>query len=248
MNGPLRLLELTLSTPAENLALDEALLEEAEQHHESIPPGFSGWLRIWEAPTPLVVVGRGSRVDQEVDRTACDTAQIPILRRCSGGTAILAGPGCLMYALVVSYRLFPELRPVDQTHAWVMQHLSNGLSHLEPKIEFLGTCDLTLRNQKFSGNSLRCRRDHFLYHGTILYDFDLARIASFLRRPPREPDYRNGRHHQAFLTNFPHRRQAIRDALVNHWNAQPTSGGWPELRTKDLASKYEDRAWNFRLE
>ena len=28
---------------------------------------------------------------------------------------------------------------------------------------------------KFSGNSLRVRRTHLLYHGTLLYDFSLGR-------------------------------------------------------------------------
>ncbi len=34
---------------------------------------------------------------------------IPVLRRASGGAAIVIGPGCLMYALVLSYELRPSL-------------------------------------------------------------------------------------------------------------------------------------------
>ena len=54
-------LDLTLPTPAENLALDEALLEWAEEERSD-----REFLRLWEAPQPMVVVGRSSRVHAEV--------------------------------------------------------------------------------------------------------------------------------------------------------------------------------------
>ena len=50
------LLDLTLPTAAENVVLDEALLEEAEAR-----PGASELLRLWEPATPTVVLGRSSR-------------------------------------------------------------------------------------------------------------------------------------------------------------------------------------------
>ena len=86
-------LDLTLPTPAENLALDEALLDWAEEDTSD-----REFLRIWESPQPMVVVGRSSRIAQEVNTAECRERHIPIVRRSSGGAAIVAGPGCLMYA------------------------------------------------------------------------------------------------------------------------------------------------------
>ena len=51
-------LDLTLPTAAENLALDEALLEEAEAG-----PPTAETLRFWQSPRPIVVVGRSSKLD-----------------------------------------------------------------------------------------------------------------------------------------------------------------------------------------
>lgn len=96
-----------LPTPAENLAFDEALLEWAE---ENVPDGE--FLRLWESPTPMVVVGRSSRVAKEVNEAFCRQENIPILRRSSGGAAIVTGPGCLMYAVVLSYTKRPELKDI----------------------------------------------------------------------------------------------------------------------------------------
>ena len=100
----MRYLDLTLPTPEENLALDEALLDEAE-----LSEGPTETLRFWEAGGEMVVVGRSSVVDDEVRVEACRRAGVPILRRASGGAAVLAGPGCLMYAAVLDCRRRPEL-------------------------------------------------------------------------------------------------------------------------------------------
>ena len=103
--------ELTLPTPAENVALDEALLDWAEEDG----PEWE-FLRIWESTEPMVVVGRSSRVEHEVDLDACSKRGIPVLRRSSGGAAIVAGPGCLMFAVVLSYQLRPDLRDIRCAH------------------------------------------------------------------------------------------------------------------------------------
>jgi len=70
----MKLLDLTLPTPAENVALDEALLDAAEagEINDEV-------LRLWESPTVAVVVGRSSRVEEEVNLVACQEAGIPIL-------------------------------------------------------------------------------------------------------------------------------------------------------------------------
>src|SRR5262249_16356069 len=67
---------------------------------------------------------------------------------------------------------------------------------------------------KFSGNSLRVKRTHLLYHGTLLYAFDLGLIERCLRVPPRQPDYRGARSHGDFVTNVPATRQQLADAVV----------------------------------
>ena len=68
--------------------------------------------------------------------------------------------------------------------------------------------------RKFSGNSLRMKRTHLLYHGTLLYDFDLGLIEKCLRMPPRQPDYRNARPHGDFVMNVPATRQQLADAVI----------------------------------
>jgi lipoate---protein ligase len=236
----MRYLDLTLPTPEENLALDEALLEEAEA---AAAPRET--LRLWEPRRPLVVVGRSSRVDDEVYEDACRAEGVPILRRSSGGAAILTGPGCLMYALVLSYEKRPELRPVAKTHDFVLKTIAGALDRLSAGGHCAGTRDLALGNKKFSGNSMRSRRRCFLYHGTLLYGFPLEQINRYLRHPPRTPEYRDGRNHAAFVTNLSVPRESIVQGLIRAWKATEIGSDWPRALTARLvAERYSRSEWN----
>jgi lipoate-protein ligase A len=238
----LKLLNLTLPTPAENLALDEALLDEAEtagSGHEV--------LRLWEPEQTLVVVGRGSHVAHEVDLAACRRDGVPALRRGSGGAAIVSGRGCLMYAVVLSHASRPELRSIDAAHRYVLEALAGGLGRFSAGIARRGTSDLAVGERKFSGNSLRVKRTHLLYHGTLLYDFPLEAISRYLIEPPREPEYRRGRPHAAFVTNLPASREALVRGVIEAFGADAERQIWPERRVAELvAEKYARDGWNLR--
>jgi lipoate-protein ligase A len=236
----MRYLDLTLPGAAENLALDEALLEEAEAAGRPTET-----LRLWEPARPMAVLGRSSKIDAEVHVDTCREFDIPVLRRVSGGAAVLAGPGCLMYAILLSCRLRPGLRAADCAHRFVLGTLAAALRSWVPGVRCRGTSDLAVGELKFSGNSLRLKRDHLLYHGTLLYDFPLELIGRCLRTPPRQPEYRNDRSHLEFLTNLPLESAAIRRALVAAWEADQPYGDWPQDLTARLAvEKYGRQEWN----
>ncbi len=90
--GTLEYDRITLPSPADNLALDEALLENAEAER-----GPSRVLRLWESPHWAVVLGRSSRHGLETHAAACVARHVPVLRRASGGGTVVIGPGCLVY-------------------------------------------------------------------------------------------------------------------------------------------------------
>jgi len=234
-------LKLTLGTPAENLALDEALLDAAEAGEI-----VGGVLRLWESPEYCVVLGRSSKVDVEVNLPACRKAGVPVLRRSSGGGTILAGPGCLMVATVLDFETHPHLRAVDRAHRHVLERMAKIFAPMLPGISVAGISDLVIQPQpesaasrprKFSGNALRIKRNHFLYHGTLLYDFDLKRLRQLLGVATRQPDYRDERSHTDFVTNLPLQREELVEALIEGWNAQSVLPSWPRQRVADLAKK-----------
>ena len=248
----MRLLDLTLPAPPENIALDEALLNAAEcaaldgiETHDQFET-----LRIWESPEPVVVVGSSTRVAEEVNLEACSADRVPVLRRVSGGTTIVAGPGCLMYAAVLSYKLRPALRSIDQAHRFVLDAIAGSLNQQLAGKPILraGTSDLAIGDHKFSGNALRCRRHFLLYHGTLLYNFPLSLISKYQYLPSRQPDYRQQRSHDDFVMNLRLGRDQILAALIEAFMARELleriPGDWVQ---KLVSEKYSQPDWNNRL-
>ncbi len=236
----MRYLDLTLPSLAENLALDEALLDEAEAAASPVET-----LRLWEARQHAVVIGRSSQMAAEARCAVCRELHVPVLRRISGGAAVVVGPGCLMYALVLSLRLRPQLRSIDRAHAQVLGTIAAALQPSVPGLVQRGTCDLAIGEKKVSGNSVRVKREHLLYHGTLLYDFPLEMIGRCLAMPPREPDYRQARPHEAFVANLPLNVDRLRFALQTAWAAFEPCSDWPKAATRRLvAEKYSRPEWN----
>jgi lipoate-protein ligase A len=231
-------LDLTLASAAENLALDEALLLEAEA-------GRGGEvLRLWEWPRYAVVLGAGCALADDVDEAACGADGVPILRRASGGGTVLLGPGCLCYSLVLSYERGPALREITPSYVYILDRVRQSLAGLLPTIEQAGTSDLAGAGLKFSGNAQQRKRNYLLHHGTLLYDFDLSRIGRYLRMPGRQPEYRARRDHAAFVRNLPACAEELKRLLRDEWQAGEEMTDWPREVVQRLAEeKYNRSEW-----
>lgn len=235
----MQLLDLTLPTPAENLACDEAVLDECEARGGAA-------LRFWESPVPFVVVGYANAVASEVNLLACDAAQVPVLRRCSGGGTVVQGPGCWNYALVLEIASEAALATVSGANQFILRRNAATLSALLPEaVALCGDTDLVWRGRKFSGNAQRRRRTHLLFHGTVLLGFDLALVEKYLPMPTRQPAYRESRAHQEFIGNLPLDSAAVKQALAQAWSAKDELVAWPEERTRRLVvERYALAEWN----
>lgn len=238
----MKLLDLTYSSPSLNLAADEALLDWAEAD-DSIEV-----LRFWESTEPFVVVGYGNSVATEVNVANCRSLGIPMLRRCSGGGTVLQGPGCLNYSVILQIARHPELESISGANCHVMRHQRAAVQSLfSEKIEIKGTTDLCVGEAKFSGNAQRRKRRSLLFHGAFLLDFDLPLIASALRMPSREPDYRRGRLHTDFLRNLPIPRDDLKRAIAAKWSVETPITDIPKRFLDPLADRYADAAWNLKF-
>jgi lipoate-protein ligase A len=234
----MRFLEITLPTITENLALDEVLLLEAEAGHGG------EMLRIWEWPSYAVVLGSGGKLAEDVDEDACRAEGVPILRRSSGGGTVLLGPGCLLFSLILSYESSPAFQEIASSYLLILGRMRDALTALLPGIELAGTSDLTVGGRKFSGNSQQRKRSYLLHHGTLLYDFDLTRIGTYLRMPAKQPDYRGGRTHLDFLINLPATAVDLLSRLRKAWGAVTESPDWPRDAVRRLVvEKYESPTW-----
>jgi lipoate-protein ligase A len=234
-------LDLTLPTPEENLALDEALLITAESD------GRAEFLRLWESASYFVVLGKNCSVSEDVWVERCQADGVPILRRVSGGGTVLQGPGCLNFAVILPYDRSQELSGVQSSFQYVLERVRAALAELGLRVELAGTSDLVLGDRKFCGNAQRRQRTHLLHQGSILHHFDLAAVARYLHEPQRQPAYRGSRDHLSFLTNLPADPPLLRERLRAAWGASDVSTRGPSELVKQLvAERYAQQAWNFR--
>ncbi len=222
-------------------------------------------LRLWELASPCVVLGRSSKWKEESNWFACQRDGVPVLRRVSGGASIVAGPGCLMYSVLISYQKRPRWRSLDVAHQEVMSQVQAAVQHATDSIQsslqivMKGTCDLTIANRKFSGNALRCKRYWMLYHGTIMYSMPLEWLTNYLFEPSLQPEYRRKRQHESFVTNVLDSsmdipatifRGILETQLALIWNASeswqscPWKGMVERESTHLLQSRYTNQQWH----
>ncbi len=243
----MRRLDLNLSTPAENLAADEALLDECEAGHGTET------LLFWEPRETFVVVGYANKVAMEVNVPACAAKGIPIFRRCSGGGTVVQMPGGLNYSLILRIEENGPTRNISTANNFIMERNRAAMASINHKLSTInlsvrGHTDLCLGELKFAGNSQRRRKNFLLFHGTLLLNCDLKLIGELLKMPSLQPDYRASRAHENFVTNLNLPAETAKTALAKAWNADESLTNPPSEGIKKLAQeKYSMREWNFKF-
>lgn len=235
-------LDITLPGIEANLALDEALLNEADE-------GRGGpVLRLWELDEYAVVLGSTCRFRDDVVLDGCRQDDVAISRRTSGGGTVVVGPGALNVAVVLRMDSAPGLSAVDVAQRFALDPIAQALRSLGYPVELLGLGDLTVDSRKFAGSAQRRLRDHFLVHTSILYSFALERIPRYTRLPARQPSYRDQRSHEDFLMNLDVPRDELVKAVRSAWNNPQGPAAIPEATVRELvAARYADPAWVGRL-
>ena len=198
----MQLTDLGLVPPGTGIHEELATLYAHDAAPRGAPPANqpSEQVLLWESATSAVVLPRNGAPDAWARPAVCASSGIPLLRRDSGGGAVVLGPGCLNIALILSLDARPALADVAGSYATLLRALADTLAI--PNVTIHST-DLAVDNRKFAGHAQRRLRRTLLHHGTILYRFDLGVIDTVLPEPPRRPAWRGFRSHREFLTNVP---------------------------------------------
>jgi lipoate-protein ligase A len=184
---------------ATNMALDEALLRGRIRGTSGPTVRFYGW------HPATVSLGYAQAFDDAVDRACCAVLGIGLVRRPTGGSAILHEPPEreVTYSVVAREGDFPGAEDVLETYRVLGQGLVAGLGRLGVAAELAplvrgrsdrtpafcfgraGAYEIAVGGRKLVGSAQRRQRGCFLQHGSILLDVDPARIRAVF---PREAD------------------------------------------------------------
>ena len=241
MIDDLRVVSIGECSPAEGLALDEAVVRAG-------PVGPI--LVLWRC-SPAVIVGRFQRVDWEIDAAACAARGVRVWRRFTGGGAVYLDPGTLCAALVL-----PAEHPGGR--AGVPEMSEPLLSAIAAACRRLGvpatTDERTVRvaDRKVTGVAAHRGARSTLVHATLLVSADLDALRGCLAGPrggdlqglPRpaasRPDH---------VTAVGGTVAAAEAALIEELAGPGVSAAAPSPAELDRAAqlrreRYEDTAWH----
>jgi len=170
-----RVIDTGLRPPAQNIALNRALLE-ARQAEEI--PSTLRFLRF----SPSALLGYHQSAEQELNLDYCRANRVAVQRRITGGGAIYFDE------TQIGWELYLHRRDVGTTD---MQAISRRICHAAATaISALGVDaryrprnDIEVDGRKISGTGGAFDGNALLFQGTLLIDFDVEKMLRVLRIP-----------------------------------------------------------------
>ncbi len=172
------LIKLSNYSIFEMLQLEEALLRADDRNWCLINDG---------ARDPAVVMGISGKAEEHVKKGI----EVPIIKRFSGGgTVVVDQDTCFISFIMGGSRFNP-----DKIFCWSDEFYRGVFQGTDYR---LVERDYTWNNRKFGGNAQYIRKDRWLHHSTLLWDYE-SELMNMLHLPQRRPEYRESRDHENFL-------------------------------------------------
>jgi lipoate-protein ligase A len=171
-----RFLDTGQRTAAENMALDDVILE---CRADGLIPDT---VRLLRFKPPAVLVGYHQDVEHEVRLNFVRKAGIDVNRRLTGGGAIYFDESSLGWEVIASKSAMPH-HTIDDLFHRLCKVAVTALQALGVEASFRPRNDVEVGGRKISGTGGVERGKAFLFQGTLLVDFDVETMIKALRIP-----------------------------------------------------------------
>ena len=171
-----RVIDFGPRTAAQYVATNRAVLEARQQ---GLAPNTLAFLSFSE---PAALVGFHQSVDQELRRDYCEAHGITIQRRVSGGGALYVDSTVVGWELYLDRRTIGSSDMLDIARR-ICETAARGIRSLGVDARFRPRNDIEVGGRKIAGTGGTYDGDVFLYHGSLLVDFDVERMLRVLRIP-----------------------------------------------------------------
>ncbi len=173
--APFRVIDTGVRGGRANTAFDQALID---AHRDGRIPDTIRFLRF----TPCALVGRHQFLGEEVNLDVCRADGIEVGRRITGGGALYLDGGQFGWELVF-HRASLGFADLAEAARRICEAAAVGLSRLGVDVRYRPRNDLEVGGRKIGGTGGFFDGDTWFYQGTLLLDFDGARMARVLRVP-----------------------------------------------------------------
>jgi len=191
-----RYLDTGFSNGYENMAIDEAIFTGCQQGKSPPTIRFYGW------SPPAVSLGYFQKTENTVDFKACARRGIDVVRRLSGGRAVLHDKE-LTYSLICPEGMLPFTTNILETYKIISECLISALKSLNLNVQWVtfrdkhsssthlhkktASCfsspswyEITVEGKKICGSAQKRGGGVFLQHGSILLEHDMEILAEVL--------------------------------------------------------------------
>lgn len=172
-----RLLDLPPLTAAENMALDEVLLELRGQGRGP------DTLRFLQFKPSTVLVGFHQSIQEEVRLSYCREQGIDVNRRITGGGGLLFDESQIGWEIICGKAFFDVTLPTDGLFRRLCEPTVTALRRMGLPAAFRPRNDIEIQGRKISGTGGTDSEAAFMFQGTLLVDFDVETMLRCLRIP-----------------------------------------------------------------
>jgi lipoate-protein ligase A len=237
----IRVLETGYNNAALNMAIDEALIENI---------GDAPILRIYGWRPAAVSIGYFQSIKEEVDLEKCGKIGVDVVRRLTGGGAVL-------HEFELTYSFITKQYPqnIMESYRWICEPIVASINRVGFDANFVPLNDIVVKGKKVSGSAQTRRNGVLLQHGTILLDIDVDKMFSILKVPSeklKDKIIKDVKERVTSLagTTFEEVASSLKASFATRFDSKllaDTMNTDEICRARGLAEqKYRSREWNFR--
>jgi lipoate-protein ligase A len=238
----IRVLETGCNPGAWNMALDEALLTNLVDHDAPI-------LRLYGWQPPCVSIGYFQSMEEEVDVLKCSNMGVDVVRRITGGGAVL-------HEFELTYTFITKNYPANilESYHLICEPVVLCLDRLGYSAKYVPLNDIVVDNKKVSGNAQTRKNNTLLQHGTILLAVDIEKMFSMLKVPSEKIKDKMIKDVKARVTGINRSIEEVasnlKESFAEVFGAQIIKDTLSSKEKKDtekfVTEKYSSRQWNWR--
>jgi lipoate-protein ligase A len=238
----IRVLETGSNPGAWNMALDETLLTNLVDHDTPI-------LRLYGWQPPCVSIGYFQSMEEEVDVLNCSNMGVDMVRRITGGGAVL-------HEFELTYTFITKNYPANilESYELICEPVVLCLNRLGHNAKYVPLNDIVMDNMKVSGNAQTRKINTLLQHGTILLDVDVEKMFSMLKVPSEKIKDKMIDDVKARVTginrSFEDVASNLKESFAEIFGSQIITDTLSSKEKKDtekfVIEKYSSRQWNWR--
>ncbi len=172
-----RLLDTGHMTAAENMAMDDTLLE---LKGERKTPDT---IRFLQFSPPSVLVGYHQSISEEIRESFCKENGIDINRRVTGGGAIFFDENQIGWEVICDKDFFNMEIPNQKLFRTLCEPVVKAIEILGLEASFRPRNDIEINGRKISGTGGSESERAFFFQGTMLVDFDVDTMLKSLKIP-----------------------------------------------------------------